>query len=138
LLAAGAVGLVALGVLASSQMFDGVVRALGGVQGSALSIILPMAGTTGVMGTTQALATGGLTGWQYLGPNNVGGPTSHITYDPGNASVLYAMSYGGDVFRSSDAGASWQFLSHVPLRGARLEVAHGQSQTCMPTRIRRR
>lgn len=128
--AAAAVGLVALGVLARSHVLDGVVRALGGGRSSvALSDTTWTAGPGGVSGAAQSLAVGGLSGWQYLGPNNVGGPTSYVTYDPVNPSVLYAVSYAGDLFRSSDAGVTWNHLSNLPLRGAQLEIPSGQSQT---------
>jgi len=74
----------------------------------------------------QAIGPGGLGNWQFLGPNNVGGPTSFVGFRPDSAEVVYAVSRLGDVFLSDDGGSSWRFLSHVPLRDARLEFVPGQ------------
>jgi len=75
---------------------------------------------------TQSIGPGGLGNWQFLGPNNVGGPTSFVGFRPDSANVAYAVSGMGDVFRSDDSGANWRYLSHVPLRDARLEFVPGQ------------
>ena len=126
-LAAGAVALAIFGVLAGSRMLDGKVWIAS--EGGALP-----AGAYGATGASmstvgpQTLAAGGLSNWQYLGPNNVGGPASYVTYHPSDASVLYSVSSGGDIYRSNTGGANWTYLSHVPLREARLEIPAGQSQ----------
>lgn len=69
-----------------------------------------------------------LSDWQYHGPEGIGAPTSFVGFHPDNASTAYAVSHGGDVFRSTDGGGTWQFRGHVPLRGAKLEFVAGQSQ----------
>lgn len=45
--------------------------------------------------------------WTALGPNNIGGRIRAIAVDPGNASILYAGSVSGGVFKSTNAGSSW-------------------------------
>lgn len=47
--------------------------------------------------------------WDYLGPSNVGGRTRAILFDPLFASnqTMYAGGVAGGVFKSTDAGSSW-------------------------------
>jgi hypothetical protein len=58
------------------------------------------------------LTTGGLspaqTGWIALGPGNIGGRTRAIVVHPTSQSTMWAASAGGGVWRSADAGTSWQ------------------------------
>ena len=58
------------------------------------------------------LTTGGLspahTGWIALGPGNIGGRTRAIVVHPTSQSTMWAASSGGGVWRSADAGTSWQ------------------------------
>ena len=88
----------------------------------------PMPGSSDNASTlaAQGIGPGGLGSWQFLGPNNVGGPTGFVSFRPDSANVAYAVSRMGDVFRSDDSGANWRYLSHVPLRDARLEFVPGQ------------
>ena len=47
-------------------------------------------------------------GWTALGPGNVGGRTRAIVAHPTTPDVMWAASAGGGVWRTSDAGVSWQ------------------------------
>jgi photosystem II stability/assembly factor-like uncharacterized protein len=47
-------------------------------------------------------------GWVALGPGNIGGRTRSIVVHPGNTRILWAGSVGGGVWRTGDAGKSWQ------------------------------
>lgn len=49
--------------------------------------------------------------WQWLGPANATGRTRVLEFDPRNAEVMYAGGVSGGVWKSTDAGASWQPLS---------------------------
>lgn len=49
--------------------------------------------------------------WQWLGPANATGRTRALEFDPRNSDVMYAGGVSGGVWKSSDAGASWQPLS---------------------------
>ncbi|MCQ4167630.1 hypothetical protein [Tahibacter harae] len=49
--------------------------------------------------------------WQWLGPANVTGRTRTLEFDPRDSRVLYAGGVSGGVWKSVDAGASWQPLS---------------------------
>lgn len=50
---------------------------------------------------------GGLDAWEELGPGNIGGRTRAILINPVNPDILYAGGVAGGVFKSTDAGASW-------------------------------
>lgn len=90
----------------------------------------PMANATAAAGGgTASRAAGAMPaalaaaeGWTYLGPDKVGGPTSHIAVRPDGSGVVYAVSQLGAVFRSVDRGSHWQFLSQLPLEWAKLEI----------------
>ena len=49
--------------------------------------------------------------WQARGPNNVGGRSRSLVIDPRNSSVLYIAAVTGGVWKSIDAGGSWQPLT---------------------------
>jgi photosystem II stability/assembly factor-like uncharacterized protein len=46
--------------------------------------------------------------WTWLGPGNVGGRLRAVLIDPTNPSRIWVGAAGGGVWRSDDAGASWQ------------------------------
>jgi photosystem II stability/assembly factor-like uncharacterized protein len=48
------------------------------------------------------------TGWQSLGPGNVGGRIRSILINPSNAQNIYVGSVGGGVWITTDGGQSWQ------------------------------
>ncbi|MDZ4711026.1 MAG: FlgD immunoglobulin-like domain containing protein [bacterium] len=45
--------------------------------------------------------------WEFAGPYNIGGRVSDIEYDPGNGNIVYAGAATGGVFKSTDAGLTW-------------------------------
>jgi photosystem II stability/assembly factor-like uncharacterized protein len=54
------------------------------------------------------IETAGLDGWTQLGPSNVGGRTRALLIDPVDPSIMYVAGVAGGVFKTTDAGASWQ------------------------------
>jgi photosystem II stability/assembly factor-like uncharacterized protein len=50
---------------------------------------------------------GGITTWIEIGPGNVGGRTRAIVIDPTNSNIMYAAGVAGGVWKSTNAGASW-------------------------------
>ena len=50
----------------------------------------------------------GLPGWVPIGPGNIGGRTRSIVVHPTQPDTIWAASAGGGVWRTDDAGASWQ------------------------------
>ncbi len=55
----------------------------------------------------------GLSPWTALGPGNIGGRTRAFALRPGAPTTLYAGGVAGGLWRSTDAGASWQPLSDL-------------------------
>lgn len=49
--------------------------------------------------------------WQWLGPANATGRTRTLEFDPRNPDVMFAGGVSGGVWKSTDAGTSWQPLS---------------------------
>ena len=93
-----------------------------GVTWSPMSAGVPMSGVTGIVtdpmnpGTLYALAgtilktenAGG--SWRQTGPaTGANGPVSRLALDPLDSNILYA-SAGSVLYRSANAGASWQTL----------------------------
>ena len=54
-----------------------------------------------------------LDGWMQLGPANVGGRTRSLLIDPANAAVMYAAGVAGGVWKTTNAGASWQAIGDL-------------------------
>lgn len=50
---------------------------------------------------------GGILGWQWLGPGNIGGRIRAISINPSNPNDILIGSVSGGIWRSLDAGASW-------------------------------
>src|SRR6266702_7419561 len=55
----------------------------------------------------RALPTGGGT-WSLVGPSNVGARMTDLVVDPRHADTLYVAASGGGVWKSTDAGATFQ------------------------------
>ncbi|HJQ69483.1 MAG TPA: hypothetical protein VKA70_10940 [Blastocatellia bacterium] len=70
---------------------------------------LPSKAETGL--STVELAA--LDGWTQLGPANVGGRTRVLLIDPTNAAVMYAAGVAGGVWKTINAGASWQAVGDL-------------------------
>ncbi|MCZ7554944.1 MAG: hypothetical protein M5R41_00905 [Bacteroidia bacterium] len=51
--------------------------------------------------------------WLSLGPDNIAGRIRAMAIDPRNASLVYAGSAGGGVWKSSDRGRSWRLLDEL-------------------------
>lgn len=49
--------------------------------------------------------------WRQVGPDRVGGRTRSLIFDPTNVDIMYAGSVSGGVWRSADAGETWQLPS---------------------------
>lgn len=52
--------------------------------------------------------TPGGAGWRSLGPGNIGGRTRSIVVHPQNRNILWAGSVGGGIWRTANAGTTWQ------------------------------
>ncbi len=50
---------------------------------------------------------GGVQGWNWIGPGNIGGRTRTIVIDPDSPNVMYAAGVAGGVWKSVDSGDSW-------------------------------
>lgn len=46
--------------------------------------------------------------WEFAGPTNIGGRIVDLEFDPNNPSIIYAGFSTGGVFKSFDAGNTWQ------------------------------
>ena len=53
----------------------------------------------------------GITGWQELGPENVGGRIRSIVFNPNSPNTMYLGSVSGGVWRTDNAGTSWYSYS---------------------------
>ena len=51
------------------------------------------------------------TGWEWLGPGNVGGRTRALLFHPENPAVMFAAGVSGGIWKSTNAGSSWQPLA---------------------------
>jgi photosystem II stability/assembly factor-like uncharacterized protein len=54
-----------------------------------------------------------LDGWTELGPANIGGRTRALLINPTDPSIMYAAGVAGGVWKTTDAGASWQALGDL-------------------------
>ena len=45
--------------------------------------------------------------WDFAGPENIGGRTSDLEYDPNNPNIVYAGAATGGVFKSTDGGVTF-------------------------------
>lgn len=54
-----------------------------------------------------------LSPWQSLGPGNIGGRTRVLRFQPGNPNVMFAAGAVGGVWKSINAGQSWQPLTDL-------------------------
>jgi photosystem II stability/assembly factor-like uncharacterized protein len=54
-----------------------------------------------------------LSEWVPLGPGNIGGRTRSILIDPGAPEVMYAAGVAGGVWKTTNAGDSWQALDDL-------------------------
>ncbi len=50
------------------------------------------------------------TAWQWMGPGNVGGRTRSLVFNPVDDNIMYAGGVSGGVWKTTDAGASWQAI----------------------------
>ena len=52
-------------------------------------------------------------GWTNLGPGNIGGRTRSLLIDPHSPSIMYAGSVTGGVWKTTDAGTTWNVLTDL-------------------------
>ena len=65
----------------------------------------------------------GVSGWQEIGPGNVGGRTRTLVINPQDPDIMYAGGVAGGVWKSTDAGASWTALDDSMLNLAVCSLA---------------
>ena len=70
-----------------------------------------------------ATPPGGVLGWSWLGPGNIGGRTRTIVIDPNSPNIMYAAGVAGGVWKSTDAGASWNETDDAMLNLAVTTIA---------------
>jgi photosystem II stability/assembly factor-like uncharacterized protein len=58
---------------------------------------------------------GGITGWNALGPGNIGGRTRAIVFDPVNPDNVYAAGVAGGIWKSTDGGSTWNVADDLML-----------------------
>jgi hypothetical protein len=58
---------------------------------------------------------GGVLGWSWLGPGNIGGRTRALVIDPNAPEVMYAAGVAGGIWKSVDGGASWNSVDDFML-----------------------
>jgi photosystem II stability/assembly factor-like uncharacterized protein len=58
----------------------------------------------------SATGPGGVVAWSPLGPGNLGGRTRTLVFDPTDPDTMYTAGVSGGVWKSTDAGASWDAL----------------------------
>ena len=82
---------------------------------SATNEILPAGPQVLASTAPQALAApgGALGTWQPLGPGNIGGRTRQLVFHPTNPDIMYAAAVAGGVWKTTDAGASWNPLTDL-------------------------
>lgn len=66
---------------------------------------------------------GGITTWSALGPGNVGGRTRAIVFDPNDPNTMFAAGVAGGIWKSTDAGASWNVTDDLMLNLAVCSLA---------------
>ena len=47
------------------------------------------------------------TGWEQVGPGNIGGRTRQLVIDPDTPDTMYAAAVAGGVWKTTDGGATW-------------------------------
>ncbi len=58
-------------------------------------------------GEGRGRGPGGISSWQSIGPGNIGGRTRSIVIDPVTPDTMYSGGVAGGIWKSTDAGASW-------------------------------
>ena len=52
-----------------------------------------------------------VTGWEWLGPGNVGGRTRALVFHPEQNDTMYAAGVSGGIWKTTNGGDSWQVLA---------------------------
>ncbi len=66
-------------------------------------------------GEDRERGPGGISSWQSIGPGNIGGRTRSIVIDPDTPDTMYAGGVAGGIWKSTDAGASWNAADDLML-----------------------
>ena len=66
-----------------------------------------------VVHAAAAPSVPGAPGWRFVGPRNVGGRIISLDQDPSDTRIIYAGSGHGGLWRSIDAGDSWERLGNA-------------------------
>ncbi|MBI4750415.1 MAG: fibronectin type III domain-containing protein [Acidobacteria bacterium] len=71
-------------------------------------------------------AQAGISGWEPLGPGNIGGRTRVLVIDPAEAQTLYAGATSGGIWKTTNGGQSWQplgdFLASLAVNALALDA----------------
>jgi Bacterial Ig domain/Calx-beta domain/Domain of unknown function (DUF4214) len=71
----------------------------------------PSAWPAAAVNATDTVAGLTPTGWQWLGPGNIGGRVRSIIIHPNDPQTLWLGSVSGGIWKTTDGGASWQPLA---------------------------
>jgi photosystem II stability/assembly factor-like uncharacterized protein len=71
----------------------------------------PSAWPTGKVDPSQQIAGINPTGWQWLGPGNIGGRVRAIVVHPTDPQTLWLGSVSGGIWKTTNGGASWTPLA---------------------------
>jgi len=66
---------------------------------------------------------GGILNWKWLGPGNIGGRTRALVIDPDDPEIMYAGGVAGGIWKSTDAGASWNVADDLMINLAVTSLA---------------
>ena len=72
--------------------------------------IEPQAWPSDHLNQTDSIAGVNPTGWQWLGPGNIGGRVRSIIVHPSDPQTLWVGSVSGGIWKSTNGGASWSAL----------------------------
>jgi len=51
------------------------------------------------------------TGWEWLGPGNIGGRTRTLVFDPNDPEIMYTGGVSGGIWKTTNGGGSWSPLA---------------------------
>ena len=71
----------------------------------------PSAWPAGSLNPTDTVAGITPTGWQWLGPGNIGGRVRSIIIHPNDPQTLWLGSVSGGIWKTTNGGTSWQPLA---------------------------
>ncbi|GAB1594583.1 S-layer homology domain-containing protein [Lysobacter claricitrinus] len=119
LAATGAVGSVALIVLLAASAGGSAHLSPSASEGLASAPLTQK--STNAQRTPSAAQADSIGGWTYLGPDDIGVPTSAISTSRVDSGFVLTATDLGAVFKSVDGGDNWTFVVQLPFASPRFE-----------------